>query len=252
MDRAALAHARFPAGVAAFTAPGSRAAFLLAPVARANTGLTLVNADAPGGNPGVFFVRRSRQNLATFEVGRTKHGVAATRLHGMSTSRPRRRRESTEYPRARSGRSRAGDECFFDRATDISRGRTAVRKSRTSRGPDQRDDSLSLHRVRYYRGGDRAAPRGVARRRERRRRGRGRRREGAREPLRGETKFVDKTRLFVDASRGPARQDVHRSSSRTCAGLHRQRSAKKKQDRGASVAGGAGSPEVTPRALRGV
>ena len=44
LRRKGLEAARFPKGVAPFTAPDSRVSFLLAPVARANNGLTLVNA----------------------------------------------------------------------------------------------------------------------------------------------------------------------------------------------------------------
>ena len=42
LGRAGLTVARFPKGVADFTAPGSREQFLLLPIARANNGLTLV------------------------------------------------------------------------------------------------------------------------------------------------------------------------------------------------------------------
>ena len=44
LRRKGLEAARFPKGVAPFTAPDSRVSFLLAPVARANNGLTLVKA----------------------------------------------------------------------------------------------------------------------------------------------------------------------------------------------------------------
>ena len=45
LDDAGLPYAKFtPAGVADFTAPGSALPFLLAPVARGNNGITLVNA----------------------------------------------------------------------------------------------------------------------------------------------------------------------------------------------------------------
>ena len=44
LRRKGLEAARFPKGVAPFTAPDSRVSFLLAPVGRANNGLTLVNA----------------------------------------------------------------------------------------------------------------------------------------------------------------------------------------------------------------